>query len=50
MLPLEFSHPQARYFAVGRIGKDQVTDYARRKNMPVKEVEKWLSPYLTYEP
>ncbi len=45
-----FAHPKARYFAVGRVCKDQVEDYARRKNMPVKEVEKWLASQLAYEP
>jgi 5-methyltetrahydrofolate--homocysteine methyltransferase len=43
-------HPAARYFAVGRIGRDQVTDYARRKGVPVAEVERWLSPNLGYDP
>jgi len=37
-----------RYFAVGQINKDQIEDYARRKNMSVKEIERWLSPYLSY--
>ena len=45
-----FSHPEARYFAVGKIGADQVRDYAARKGMPVSEVEKWLAPNLAYEP
>ncbi len=45
-----FAHPQARYFAVGKIGQDQVTDYARRKQMPLPEAERWLSPILAYEP
>ena len=44
-----FWHPDARYFGVGRIGRDQVEDYARRKGMPVAEVERWLSPNLGYE-
>ncbi len=43
------AHPQARYFMVGRIGKDQVNDYAARKKMSVAEVERWLSPNLGYE-
>lgn len=42
--------PQARYFAVGRICKDQIEDYARRKSMDVATVEKWLAPQLAYEP
>jgi 5-methyltetrahydrofolate--homocysteine methyltransferase len=46
---LYFSHPQASYFAVDLITKDQVEDYARRKGMPVKEVERWLAPNLAYE-
>ncbi|NCA26874.1 MAG: methionine synthase, partial [Methylophilaceae bacterium] len=41
---LYFGHPEARYFAVGAIGKDQVEDYAVRKEMSVTEVEKWLQP------
>ena len=45
-----FAHPDAKYFAVGKIGKDQVEDYARRKDMDVQIVERWLSPNLTYEP
>ena len=43
-------HPESRYFNVGRIGRDQVEDYARRKAMPVAEVERWLSPNLNYDP
>jgi 5-methyltetrahydrofolate--homocysteine methyltransferase len=45
-----FSHPDAKYFAVGRIGKDQIEDYAARKKMPVNEIEKWLRPNLDYDP
>ena len=44
-----FSHPQSRYFGTGKIGKDQVIDYARRKGMDVKTVEKWLTPILAYQ-
>jgi 5-methyltetrahydrofolate--homocysteine methyltransferase len=44
------AHPQSQYFAVGRIGRDQVEDYARRKGLPVGEVERWLAPNLAYEP
>jgi 5-methyltetrahydrofolate--homocysteine methyltransferase len=47
---LYFAHPEARYFTVGRIGRDQVADYAARKAMSVAEVERWLSPNLGYEP
>ena len=45
---LYFSHPEAKYFTVGKIGKDQVLDYHRRKGMSVEEIEKWLSPILNY--
>ncbi len=45
-----FSHPDSRYFGVGRIGRDQVADYARRKGMDVKEMERWLAPNLAYDP
>jgi 5-methyltetrahydrofolate--homocysteine methyltransferase len=45
-----FAHPAARYFAVGKIGKDQVEDYARRKGMDRRMIERWLSPNLNYEP
>jgi 5-methyltetrahydrofolate--homocysteine methyltransferase len=44
------SHPGATYFAVGKIGRDQVEDYARRKAMSLGEAERWLAPYLAYEP
>jgi 5-methyltetrahydrofolate--homocysteine methyltransferase len=44
-----FWHPDARYFGVGKIGRDQVEDYAARKGMPVGEVERWLSPNLGYD-
>jgi 5-methyltetrahydrofolate--homocysteine methyltransferase len=44
-----FSHPESKYFAVGKINKDQVQEYARRKNMPLDEVERWLSPVLNYD-
>ena len=43
-------HPQARYFSVGRVGRDQVEDYAARKGLPFAEVERWLRPNLAYEP
>jgi 5-methyltetrahydrofolate--homocysteine methyltransferase len=46
---LYFAHPKSHYFAVGKLGKDQVEDYARRKQMPVEVIEKWLSPYLAYK-
>jgi hypothetical protein len=47
---LYFSHPDAHYFGVGRIGRDQVADYARRKGWDIKEAERWLSPILSYDP
>ena len=46
---LIFGSPDARYFTVGRIGKDQVTDYAARRGVPVPEVERWLRPNLAYD-
>ncbi|HTY40456.1 MAG TPA: vitamin B12 dependent-methionine synthase activation domain-containing protein, partial [Thermoanaerobaculia bacterium] len=45
-----FAHPDAHYFAVGRLGRDQVEDYARRKGVRVEETERWLAPNLGYEP
>ena len=42
------SHPDAAYFAVGKIGRDQVEDYARRKGWTLAEAERWLSPNLGY--
>ena len=47
---LYFGHPQARYFSIGRIGKDQVSDYAQRKGVDIAEVERWLRQNLSYEP
>jgi 5-methyltetrahydrofolate--homocysteine methyltransferase len=47
---LYFAHPAARYFSVGRIGRDQVADYAARRGAEVGEVERWLAPNLGYEP
>ncbi|MEM9187390.1 MAG: vitamin B12 dependent-methionine synthase activation domain-containing protein, partial [Planctomycetota bacterium] len=46
---LYFAHPEARYFAVDRLTRDQVEDYARRKGMPLAEAERWLSPNLGYD-
>ena len=46
---LYFAHPESRYFAVGKIQRDQVEDYAARKGMRVAEVERWLGPNLAYE-
>jgi 5-methyltetrahydrofolate--homocysteine methyltransferase len=45
-----FAHPESRYFSLGKIDRDQVEDYARRKGMTVAEVERWLGPNLNYEP
>lgn len=47
---LYFAHPASRYFPVGKIGHDQVVEYAERKGMSVEEVEQWLAPVLGYEP
>ena len=47
---LYFAHPKAHYFGVGKIEKDQVADYARRKGWTVDEAERWLSPILNYVP
>ncbi|HEX3073303.1 MAG TPA: vitamin B12 dependent-methionine synthase activation domain-containing protein, partial [Ignavibacteriales bacterium] len=44
-----FAHPEAKYFGLGKISKDQVIDYHSRKGMSIAEVEKWLSPNLNYE-
>jgi 5-methyltetrahydrofolate--homocysteine methyltransferase len=45
-----FAHPEARYFGVGKIGRDQVVDYAARKGWTVEETERWLGPILSYDP
>jgi len=47
---LYFAHPESKYFAVGKLGKDQVGDYAKRKDFTVAETEKWLGPWLNYPP
>jgi 5-methyltetrahydrofolate--homocysteine methyltransferase len=44
------AHPEARYFNLGRVGRDQVHDYARRKGMTIADAEKWLGPSLAYDP
>ena len=46
---LYFAHPASHYFGVGKINRDQIHDYARRKGMEFQEVERWLSPNLAYE-
>jgi 5-methyltetrahydrofolate--homocysteine methyltransferase len=43
-----FSHPEARYFAVGKISRDQVASVAARKDMRLDEIERWLAPVLDY--
>jgi 5-methyltetrahydrofolate--homocysteine methyltransferase len=45
-----FSHPEAKYFNVGRVNRDQISSYARRKGVPTREAEKWLAPNLAYDP
>ena len=47
---LYFSHPESRYFGVGKIGRDQVADYAGRKGWSIEEAERWLGPILNYDP
>ncbi len=44
-----FGHPESRYFAVDRLTQDQVIDYARRKGVSVREIERWLAPNIGYE-
>jgi len=45
-----FNHPEAKYFGVGKLGRDQVTDYAKRKGQAQTDAERWLGPYLDYDP
>ena len=45
-----FSHPESKYFAVGKIDRDQVEDYSRRKGLDLRTVERWLAPNLNYDP
>jgi 5-methyltetrahydrofolate--homocysteine methyltransferase len=47
---LYFAHPESKYFAVGKLGRDQILDYHLRKGMTLQEVEKWLGPWLNYDP
>ena len=47
---LYFSHPDSHYFGVGKIERDQVEDYARRKGWTIEEAERWLAPVLNYDP
>jgi len=46
---LYFAHPESKYFAVGKLGRDQLLDYHLRKGITLQEAEKWLGPYLNYE-
>ena len=45
-----FAHPESKYFAVGKLDRDQLLDYHVRKGMTLQEAERWLGPYLNYEP
>ena len=45
-----FAHPQARYFSLGKIGRDQALDYTERKGWTLAETERWLGPNLNYDP
>ena len=47
---LYFAHPESKYFAVGKLGRDQVADLASRKGLPTAEMERWLGPWLAYDP
>ena len=47
---LYFAHPEAKYFAVGKIDRDQVKDWAKRKDMSLTDAERWLAPNLNYDP
>lgn len=47
---LIFAHPASRYFTVGRLGKDQIEDYAVRRGLELSTVEQWLRPNLAYDP
>lgn len=50
MSGLYFSHPDSHYFVVGRVSKEQVTDYAKRKGVDLAQAERWLSFNLDYDP
>jgi len=47
---LYFAHPESRYFSLGKIDRDQVSDYQERKGMSLPEIERWLGPNLNYDP
>ncbi|MFI9387487.1 vitamin B12 dependent-methionine synthase activation domain-containing protein, partial [Kutzneria sp. NPDC052558] len=46
---LIFAHPESKYFTVGRLGRDQIEDYATRRGLPLSVVERWLRPNLAYD-
>ena len=50
MSGLYFAHPRARYFGVGKIGRDQIQDWAKRKGITLTDAERWLAPNLNYDP
>ena len=47
---LYFAHPESKYFAVGKLGRDQILDYQARKGLPLTDIERWLGPWLNYDP
>src|SRR5262249_40072748 len=47
---LYFAHPDSKYFGVGKLARDQVLDYQRPNRLPLPEIERWLGPYLDYDP
>ena len=50
MSGLYFAHPESKYFAVGKLGRDQIQDLSTRKGKSVSEMERWLGPWLNYNP
>ena len=50
MSGLYFAHPRAKYFGVGKLDRDQVEDWAKRKGMSLADAERWLAPNLNYDP
>ena len=47
---LYFANPHAKYFTVGRLAEDQIANYAKRKGQSIEQIERWLTPNLSYEP
>jgi 5-methyltetrahydrofolate--homocysteine methyltransferase len=47
---LYFAHPESKYFAVGKLDRDQIVDYQSRRGLPLDEIERWLGPWLNYDP